>query len=295
MDVRTVERLTAGLAVCGLVAVIGLQLRRDRPHRAERVTVGSLISSAASVSPVTASLWARTAPARAWVEAHTPRGLADVGVASGLAVVVASAWLAVGLLEDVATNDAIVGYDVALGNAIERWRHPWAVRTAEWLSEASSPGGNSLLAVGVIAVLFKLGRRVEALGFVAAAAGTALWTGLVKELLGRDRPSGVDLYHPVGHSFPSGHTSGTAAVYAYLAWLVTRHESNAARVAAVAGAAVITAIVASCRVYLAVHWLSDVLGGALLGVGWTTACILETRRVLRAQARRVAEGVAETD
>lgn len=291
MTTRTWDRLTAAVALGGVVFLIGRSLAHERTRRHERVTLESVAESIAEVHPATQALWDKTEPARDWVATHAP-GLGETGVAVGLAVIVATTGLVLGFLDDVADDE--VAYDIALGNAVERWQHPRLVRAAEWISEAAAPGGTSLVTVGVVGLLFRRGRRVEALGLSTAVVGTAVITTIMKEMSGRPRPKGVDIYNPMGHSFPSGHTSGTAALYAYLAWMLTRHRSTDARVVALGVAGAVTGIVASCRVYLAVHWLSDVLAGGALGVAVATGTALGTRRLLARQADRVAEGKAET-
>ncbi|MEU7257075.1 phosphatase PAP2 family protein [Streptomyces rimosus] len=147
----------------------------------------------------------------------------------------------------------------------------------------------ALLAVAVIALLC---RRQWVLGcWVAATAalGTALQQTL-KALVDRPRPVWPDPVDSAGYAaFPSGHAM-TAAVAGGLAlWLLRLYGARRAwRRAAAALVAVSVAGVGLTRVYLGVHWATDVLGGWLLGGAWVAvAALVYVRRYgTRHEARR---------
>lgn len=111
------------------------------------------------------------------------------------------------------------------------------------------------------------------LGLLAgAAAGAWMVQVAVKQLVERPRPpAGLALSHATGFAFPSGHATDAAAVYGILAVLLARSGRRAARVAAWAAAAGLIALVGLSRLYLGVHWLSDVVAGAALGIAWLVA------------------------
>jgi membrane-associated phospholipid phosphatase len=110
---------------------------------------------------------------------------------------------------------------------------------------------------------------------VTAVVGIAPLTSLLKEWFGRVRPDfaeGGARYETL--SFPSGHSSGIATlvtVALVLAWPLL--SSRARRWAVVAGAALVL-VVGLTRMWLGVHFLSDVVGGWALGIGWTLATAL---------------------
>ncbi|KAA6223106.1 phosphatase PAP2 family protein [Streptomyces albofaciens JCM 4342] len=143
----------------------------------------------------------------------------------------------------------------------------------------------ALLAVAVITLLC---RRQWVLGCwvtVTAALGTALQQ-TVKALVGRPRPVWPDPVDSAGYAaFPSGHAM-TAAVAGGLAlWLLWLHGTRRGRWwAAAALVAVSVAGVGLTRVYLGVHWATDVLGGWLLGGALVAAAALAYLR--RYGARR---------
>jgi undecaprenyl-diphosphatase len=129
-------------------------------------------------------------------------------------------------------------------------------------------GNTAVLAVLVVAgalLLLRHGRRRSA-GFVLVvpALGWAV-QNLIKDVIERPRPVFVHaIAHAPGWSFPSGHATDSTAAYGALALAVA--VSRIARRLAAAAATLLVTVVCTTRVVLGVHWLSDVLGGALLGI-----------------------------
>lgn len=126
------------------------------------------------------------------------------------------------------------------------------------------------------------GERLRAAAAAPAVliAGQLVRTG-VMELLARARPDRTDwATHATGYAFPSGHTTTSALVAGLLCWAVTRSARP--------GLARTTCVLAVCwaaavgltRVYLGVHWASDVVGGWLLATAWLGLCLCATARWL---------------
>lgn len=133
-----------------------------------------------------------------------------------------------------------------------------------------------LLIVGATLALVFRGQPRSALLLLAAVAGAqALSTG-TKALFARPRPDlvphGTDALLA---SFPSGHSTMAAATYLILAAMLARAEPRRrAKALYIALAAVIVLGVGVSRVYLGVHWPSDVLAGWALGSAWALLCFL---------------------
>jgi len=109
----------------------------------------------------------------------------------------------------------------------------------------------------------------------AGAAGAWVLQVAVKQLVERPRPpTGLALSHATGFAFPSGHATDAAAVYGMLAVLLARPGRRGVRVAALAGAFGLVAMVGLSRVYLGVHWLTDVLAGVGIGAAWIASLIV---------------------
>jgi membrane-associated phospholipid phosphatase len=112
---------------------------------------------------------------------------------------------------------------------------------------------------------------------LVGTCGIGLVIAAAKAIVGRSRPgSPFAVVSEDGFSFPSGHATGTAAIALICAWMLTRWVLSAwaARVAAWALAVAVTGAVGFSRVYLGVHYVSDVLAGWFLGAAWAGSVML---------------------
>lgn len=167
-----------------------------------------------------------------------------------------------------------------------------------WFEEAARDvtalGGTAVLTLLVAAVLGHLliVRRSHAAVLVlgATVGGTVLST-LLKGVYARPRPDLVPhLSYVSSASFPSGHAMLSAVVYLTLGALLARLvEGKWAKVYFVGVAVLLTLLVGASRVYLGVHYPSDVVAGWGAGVAWAVACWLVARRL---QRRGAVEGDA---
>lgn len=175
---------------------------------------------------------------------------------------------------------------VALGDAGTTDRQVAATMQALWRPAARWPawavailGGvelTGLTAAGLAAYLYRLRFRAEAWAVLALPLAT-LVEAVYKRLVYHPAPSGSMVHGDgpsitqllpglPGNSFPSGHMTRTVLVYGLLAFVIFRMaERWWVRRLAVAAALAVGLLMAADRLYLGVHWESDVLGGALLG------------------------------
>jgi undecaprenyl-diphosphatase len=80
------------------------------------------------------------------------------------------------------------------------------------------------------------------------------------------------------YSFPSGHAAGSAAVYGALAFLLGRRLGRGGRIACAAVFVALVCVIGFTRLYLEVHYLSDVLAGFSIGITWLAGCLFFYRR-----------------
>jgi undecaprenyl-diphosphatase len=126
------------------------------------------------------------------------------------------------------------------------------------------------LLIGISAWVWRTGRcRTPLAVMIGAFLFNPALEAALKGLVGRPRPDLVRLVSGDGPAFPSGHVLATVGFYgvlAIVAWRSTTKRSLA--VGALAGAATVIALVGFSRIYLGVHWMSDVVGGYLIGAAF---------------------------
>lgn len=127
--------------------------------------------------------------------------------------------------------------------------------------------------------LARAGLRREALAVALSLGGAMLLSDLIKQLVSRPRPPVEHLQGVTGSSFPSGHATQASAFWFSLV-LVMRATGGSRTVTRLAAAValVLVVAVAASRVYLGVHYPSDVVAGVLLGTGWAvfvSRCLLD--------------------
>ncbi|MHA6622863.1 phosphatase PAP2 family protein [Pseudonocardia sp. DLS-67] len=158
------------------------------------------------------------------------------------------------------------------------------------VTHLGSTAAMAILAVVVGTRLWFLDRRADAVFVVGAMAGAQLVFRALKELLDRPRPPADDrLVHAASESLPSGHATTAIVVIGTLVVLAWPGRAPAVRAGLVAAASLWVGAVGLTRLYLGVHWFSDVVAGWLVGGAWLAVCVAAWSW-WRARAR-VARGV----
>ena len=164
--------------------------------------------------------------------------------------------------------------DQRWSEAMQDMRTPF-LTTVALVFNAVGHGLGWFLSIAAVAIALAVARRPLALvAFLAAEALTSLSSTLLKAATGRPRPPD-GLVHPIGSSFPSGHTAFAGATCVALVLLFTRPGPTRRWWWPVAALGI--AGMAWSRTYLQVHWLSDVIGGAALGVGVSVVVLAATQ------------------
>lgn len=158
---------------------------------------------------------------------------------------------------------------------------PWL---EEMTRDITALGGFTVLAgVTIIATgvaLFSGNRRLAIAGVISVVVGSLL-VGVLKHGFNRPRPDLVEHATLVSNpSFPSGHSTMAALVWLTLGIVIARTQSrHRVRVFVVAISVIITLLVGVSRVYLGVHWPTDVLAGWTLGAAWSAVFWLVALKV----------------
>lgn len=130
------------------------------------------------------------------------------------------------------------------------------------------------LCIAIALALIAFGRRGFAFGWVVAVAGSGLLIRALKQVFGRVRPlnsEGFVLEH--GFSFPSGHSSGSVVAYGMLAYLALRLLPTRWHLPSLLATLALAVTIGASRLFLGVHFASDVIAGFASGIAWLALCI----------------------
>jgi undecaprenyl-diphosphatase len=160
---------------------------------------------------------------------------------------------------------------------------PWLEEIGRDFTALGGAGLQTLILIIVSGYLILIRKYNALLLLISAIVGAWVMNSLLKELFERPRPDlvphGMVVYQA---SFPSGHAMSAAAFYLTLGVLLARLHTRRHIQSYFMGAAIlITLIVGISRVYLGVHWPSDVLAGWALGGVWAILCWMLTRWLQR--------------
>jgi membrane-associated phospholipid phosphatase len=192
------------------------------------------------------------------------------------AILAASCGLALAVVAARVSRD---GHAVPI---IDRQIHAWVLahraawsiaiaRTVRWggMSEVVLP---AVLAIGTVAARGRPAARLRSGAGLTVIASAGIYVeSQINALIGRARPPVADWAGQAGGpSFPSGHTTAATLFALGCAWaLLARVQSRRTRVVLWAAAGLYVAVIGWSRIWLGVHWPTDVLGGLLFGVAWT--------------------------
>jgi membrane-associated phospholipid phosphatase len=175
--------------------------------------------------------------------------------------------LLVGLTGAVMTAESLHVADLWLLEYIYALRSPIPFI---FFSEITALGSATVIALVSLALGLALsiaGRMRMALGLLVAVFGSISTETLMKIIIERTRPEGFSDLLPTSYSFPSGHATASMALYGFIIYLLFMLFPKYRVLTGVLGGAVI-ALVGLSRLYLGVHYPSDVVGGYLLAFLW---------------------------
>jgi undecaprenyl-diphosphatase len=192
-----------------------------------------------------------------------------------------------------AKSPALQQIDVQVHDWVITRRSPDATFFFVLMTNLGGPIGVTAIAtlVTIALVVVRRYRWAIYLAVTAAGGGVADWE--LKRYFARARPAVAEMLRQAhGFSFPSGHAMGSTIVFGALAYLAFRALKQWRwQAAAIALAIVLVLAVALSRVYLGVHWVSDIGAGVSGGLVWLTAATVAyevTRRIRRLSASRAA-------
>jgi undecaprenyl-diphosphatase len=201
------------------------------------------------------------------------RSVTALGMAAASVAVVAGASVAGIVFAMVRTSSGLARFDLGAAEWAGAHASDTTATVLRLLTDLGSTVGVLLIAVVVAVTEARRGRaRVGIVFLVVVLAGEELIVNGVKALVDRSRPDVAQLVGFASASFPSGHSATAAAMWAAFALLLGRGRSRGVQTTLAALAAAVAAAVASSRVLLGVHWLTDVVAGLAVGWAWFAAC-----------------------
>ncbi|MET9022775.1 bifunctional DedA family/phosphatase PAP2 family protein [Actinopolymorpha sp. NPDC004070] len=279
--------------MCVLLGYVGGSSWRHVEHLASRIGLGVLVvvvllAAAGYLVRRTRGDWwrrqgqrIRESRAATWAGERFPGPVAWVGarldhaVPTGLSMTVAtvvavgSTWVFLGVTQDVLAHEELATVDPTIHAWVLHHREAWlndVLRIATWL------GSNTFLLPGLTIAAVVLVRRHRswspAVTIVVTYGAALLVHAVVREWVHRARPPATDwLAGAGGLSYPSGHTIQATVGWGIVAILAMSGVTVRTRVLLASVAASVMLLVSVSRVYLGVHWPTDVLASVALGVG----------------------------
>jgi undecaprenyl-diphosphatase len=228
----------------------------------------------------------------------------ETGLLLAIIGVMGAVWAFLGLTGEVRENET-TGFDDKVLLAFRVHNDLAQLAGPRWLQEAgrdvTALGGFTvltLISALAVALLLMLGRRLQAVIFAVAVLFAQGSAELVKHIVARPRPELVAHHDLVySSSFPSGHSVMSPVVYLTLAAIIAAGSVRSAiKLTLLIGAAVLVAAIGVSRVYLGVHWPTDVLAGWTMGatIAWVAAVALNMtapKRSGRGEVLSDSEGV----
>ena len=229
-----------------------------------------------------------------------PRDRQELSILVGAIVILALIWIFATLAGEVMEGDTRQFDEWVLG-ALRQRADPGQLRGPAWLASGAQDltalGSPTVLGLTVLAVtgyLFLHGLYRNGMFIFVASVGGWVLNWLLKAVFARSRPDIVPhLREVMSSSFPSGHALTSAAVYLTLGALLMRiAEGRLAKYYCIAIAMLLTFLVGSSRVFLGVHYPTDVVAGWLIGMSWALLCwVVERTLERRAGLKREKEQV----
>jgi membrane-associated phospholipid phosphatase len=193
-----------------------------------------------------------------------------------LMFVVGSAAFGV-LAMGVAWSEPLIHLDEVVAATLHRHaeQSPGSVRVLLAVTRLGTFPAFVVLSIVVVACMWWAGRPRLGLAWLLALIGGGLWVDGLKHVFDRPRPPyNAEFTTEYSYSFPSGHSASSAVAYGMLAYCLALHwRTRRQRIALCVGFGMLVLLIGFSRLYLGVHYLSDVLAGYALALAWVSLCV----------------------
>ncbi|WP_186628263.1 phosphatase PAP2 family protein [Rhodococcus sp. BP22] len=235
---------------------------------AVHATVTEVVTEAASADVEAAGLAIALGLVVLGIMLRTRENGARAAILSALGYAFAVLVLAIA----VHSNGALTGADAPTAQWFVDHRNSTLDHLAIAITTAGGPPETAALGILIaVALIWRTKRYGPAVILLATVATASILCTALKLIVGRDRPPlSMQLILETDHSFPSGHVTGSGALLMMIALIASARRPTAVRALLLAIALALTVVVACTRMYLGVHWLTDVCAGALIAAAMVT-------------------------
>ena len=174
------------------------------------------------------------------------------------------------------SDQKIIQFDRTIIDSVQGLETPSLTMIMKILTFIGSAPFVIVLSLCLLLFLYKvLHHRLELILFTAAILGSAILNGILKNIFHRVRPDLHRLIDIAGYSYPSGHAMNAFTVYSIISFLLWRHISSRwGRIILIIVSMVMILAIGISRIYLGVHYPSDIIGGYFASGFWVTTAIL---------------------
>lgn len=178
-----------------------------------------------------------------------------------------------GIIEDIINSDIIVSADIRVANLLAIFRNAELTKFFFWITLLGKWQVILFLTIATILILWLWRKQSCIVPLLLSIVGSEIFTSIGKFVFHRARP-GVAIYPENSFSFPSGHAAIAVAFYGFITYLLIRNAKRwNKKINAFFAGFILVILIGLSRLYLGVHYVSDVWGGYLAGAIWLIIAI----------------------
>ncbi len=231
------------------------------------------------------------------IQSHLSRaGAHGLYLIFGITILIAAAWLFGGISEDLLSGDPLIQLDNFISEWLRSHRDPRFMCGMQLASGIASTAAVTMLSVAVGVALLCVRQFYWLIALVAVSLGGFALNLLLKTIFDRARPGWADPVVALSDpSFPSGHTMMGTLIYGFIAvFLILRCSSWRWRIAIAVLTLSLILSIALSRLYLGLHFLSDVMAAMAAGVAWLALCLTAMEALRRHRVHKFPLEIHDT-
>lgn len=174
------------------------------------------------------------------------------------------------LLANTYDSTFVKHFDIQIIKSIQGLEHPYITSVMNYFSFIGDTIQVIIISICILFILYKVfHQRVELILFTIVLIGSTALNVLLKDYFQRDRPAFYQMVIVENFSFPSGHAMAALSLYGIIGFLLWRHiPKQSGRIALITLKAIFILIIGTSRIYLGVHYPSDIVGAYLISGFW---------------------------